>query len=116
MAFSNTVHVNQKGELIHRQISEQNLQEGWIFDNLLQRRCAVPRDFIFLKSHYLQTAGYDPNIPVYEDWDLKLRLARIAKYVYTHEDGVAYRQTDAGLSSVSIMKHVKWKNHVRKKS
>jgi glycosyltransferase involved in cell wall biosynthesis len=116
MPFSNVVYVDQEGRFVKRDIDQDNLKEGWIFNTLLLRKCAVPRDFIFLKEHYFQVQGFDPAIPVYEDWDLKLRLSRLGRFVYTFNDGVAYRQTSAGLSSVSILKHVKWKNYVFNKN
>jgi glycosyltransferase involved in cell wall biosynthesis len=116
MPFSNTLHVDNEGRVLKREVSEDNLREGWIFSELLLRRCAVPRDFIFSRAHYFQVQGFDPGIPIYEDWDLKLRLSRLARFVYTGAEGVAYRQTGQGLSTTGIFRHLRWKNHVFKKN
>lgn len=116
MPFSNTVFVDADGTFIKHSITDENLREGWIFNDLLVRKCAVPRDFIFLREHYFKAQGFDPAIPVYEDWDLKLRLSHLARFVYTHHNGVAYRQTTHGLSSISVLRHLRWKNYVFRKN
>lgn len=116
MPFSNVVFVDNQGHFIRRDVSTTNLKEGMIFEQILLQKCAIPRDFIFLKEHYFRTKGYDPSIPIYEDWDMQLQLSQLGSFVYTNNDGVAYRQTKKGLSSVSMLKHIKWRNHVFKKN
>lgn len=116
MPFSDTIYVNDEGRFIKNRVTPKKLREGWIFEDLLILKCAEPRDFIFSKAHYFQTSGFDATIPIYEDWDLKLRLALLAPFVYTHHEGVAYRQTGSGLSTTSIFLHFRWKMHVFRKN
>ena len=54
------------------------------------------------KKLYYQVGGYNRDLRVYEDWDLKLRLAgSSAKWRYSDSFGTVYMQQDAGLSKLS---------------
>jgi glycosyltransferase involved in cell wall biosynthesis len=82
--------------------------EGEIFVSLLSRSVMIPRDFLFRKSIYYEVGGFDPNIPLYEDWDLKLRLSKIANFQYSGFSGIGYRRHNSGLSSTKFRRHIYW--------
>lgn len=115
IAFSNIVLVDKDGKKLF-QNTKNNIKEGNIFINLFARDCMVPRDFIFTKEQYNAAGGFDLNIPIYEDWDLKLRLAKNNEFYYSGVEGIGYRRHGAGLSSAHSKKHVKWLKYIYKKN
>ena len=114
LAFSNILLVREeKGETTTRVWgNSDNIKEGFIFADILSRSCMIPRDFILKRSAYFEVGGYDLSIPIYEDWDLKLRLARHYAFHYTGINGTAYRKHGGGLSSAAVPEHNKWLNHI----
>lgn len=115
IAFSNIVLVNKNGKRLYPN-AKNNIREGDIFVNIFARDCMVPRDFIFTKEQYYVVGGFDLDIPIYEDWDLKLRLAKQNEFYYTGLDGIAYRRHSEGLSAANGSKHIKWLKHIYKKN
>ena len=69
---------------------------------ILARDCMIPRDYLFLKESYYDVGGFDLNINLFEDWDLKIRLAEKFEYYFTGIEGIAYRRKGSGLSYTSI--------------
>jgi len=104
ISFSNIVSVNKNKYLLKK---HQNIKEGDIFFGILTRSNFIPRDFIFKKADFVSIGGYE-EYPLYEDWDLKIRLASFRDFRFTNCDGIAYRQHNEGLSSVNYKKHYKW--------
>lgn len=59
------------------------------------------------KKLYYQVGGYTRDLRVYEDWDLKLRLAgSSAKWHYSDYFGTVYMQHSAGLSKLSRIRNI----------
>lgn len=116
IAFSGIVQVKEYGLKIKSVMQNKNTKEGDIFECLVVRSCAIPRDFIFSKELYYEVGGYDSHIPIYEDWDLKLRLSKKAQYYYTGIEGIGYRLHGKGLSSAKKAEHIKWLNYVFNKN
>jgi glycosyltransferase involved in cell wall biosynthesis len=115
ISFSNIVLVNKEGKRLFPN-AKNNIKEGNIFKNIFARDCMIPRDFIFTKEQYLDAGGFDINIPIYEDWDLKLRLAKNNQFFYSGLDGIGYRRHGAGLSSAEHSKHIKWLKYIYNKN
>lgn len=115
IAFSNIVLVDKNSQKLF-QNTKNNIKEGDIFVNIFARDCMVPRDFIFTKEQYNDVGGFDLNIHIYEDWDLKLRLAKNNEFYYSGVEGIGYRRHGSGLSSAHSKKHVKWLKYIYKKN
>ena len=105
-AFSNVVIVDDTLNTVGYQWQEDKIKEGDIFNDIITRRSMIPRDFVFLKSDYFRIGGYDPRFNLYEDWDLKIRLAKIRNFYFTGIKGIGYRRRGAGLSYVPLSKHM----------
>lgn len=116
LAFSNIVLVKGDKTLIGIQGNSKNIKEGKIFNDIITRSCMIPRDFIMKREAYFEVGGYDYHFPIYEDWDLKIRLAKKYEYYYTGINGTAYRRHGTGLSSIPISKNMKWIKKVFKKN
>ena len=97
VSFSRTINLSSDLEKVKHKRTAKIL-EGYIAGAILSRRCMVPRDFIFPKTAYLKVGGFRTELKIYEDWDLKIRLARELPYYYTGEAGTGYRQNRGGLS------------------
>lgn len=104
IGFSRIVRVDSLGNPLERQ-PEQPIEEGELCLQLLRRSCMIPRDFVVSLELYERAGGYDKTMDLYEDWDLKLRLAQFADFRYTGLDGTAYRQHGSGLSSAPHPRH-----------
>ena len=107
IGFSGVLHLAEDGTLIRK--AEPN-DCPINFETILGRECFIPRDFTLRRELILELGGYDENIAIFEDWDLKLRLSRRAKFAYTGRYGVAYVQHDRGLSSHTSLSY--WRNFV----
>lgn len=115
IAFSNVHTVNANGEVIS-DYQGGRIKEGGLLSSIICRDCMIPRDFLFSKESYFQVGGFDPCINLFEDWDLKIRLANKYDFYYTGIVGIAYRRKGYGLSytsdenTVNAMKKVFQKN------
>ena len=105
-AFSDIILVTAVGERLYPLSAHAPIREGRIFHPLLYLDCLVPRDFTFSRRAFEAADGFDDGSSLYEDWDFKLRLARVCEFHYTGEPGVAYRQNPAGLSRAPLRQHV----------
>ena len=48
-----------------------------------------------------ETGYYDERIPIWVDWDLRLRLASKFKFGYCHNTGSAYAQNPGGITQIN---------------
>lgn len=106
IAFSNIVLLRADGERMG--VQNATIQEGDLLNAIVRRSCLIPRDFLFTREQYLAAGGYDPRFPIYEDWDLKIRLAKDNRFYYAGIEGIGYRRHGTGLSSASPLVHAWW--------
>jgi glycosyltransferase involved in cell wall biosynthesis len=83
-----------------------NIRQGMIACEILSRSCFIPRDFIMKREWYFQAGEYDLRFKLYEDWDLKIRLAFQHEFHYTGDVGTAYRRHGRGLSACPFSWHI----------
>lgn len=110
IVFSGIVLLRADGEQIGPQ--NPNIQEGDILNPIVRRTCLIPRDFLFTREQYFAAGGFDPGIPIYEDWDLKIRLAKRNRFYYSGIDAIGYRRHGTGLSSVAPIVHARWLSRI----
>ncbi len=87
--------------------NERNIVQGNILEPTMARSCMIPRDFIFPKNTYFEVGGYDHRLPIYEDWDFKIRLAAKYRFIYSGIAGVVYVRHGQGLSNAPLGFHIK---------
>lgn len=102
MAYSVAAILDADAKFQRIRSTYNDLPSGMIFNWILARRGEIPRDFVMPKHAYFAVGGYDFSLKVYEDWDLKLRLARRFPFFPTQEVGTGYRKTGTGLSSSNM--------------
>lgn len=112
VAYSGIVQVDEIGNELTKIMTNHTIREGYLFEDMITRNFAIPRDFIFSKELYIDVGGFDYNIPLYEDWDLKVRLSKKAYFYYSGIDGIAYRRHGKGLSSAKQLEHQKWVKYI----
>ena len=112
IGFSLTVQIDESGARFEKQ-SEFEVREGDILIDLVANQFMNPRDYVMPASLYRRAGGYDPTVELYEDLDLKIRLAGLgARFVYTGVEGTGYRQRDGSLSEVSIKRQYDGRSRV----
>ena len=116
MAYSNIRFVKSDKTRIGEWGNSDNIHEGCILNEIISRACMIPRDFVFRKDLYFDVGGFDLQIPLYEDWDLKIRLASRCEFRYSCIMGTAYRRHGEGLSAAPKSEHIRWMNHVFSKN
>lgn len=110
IAFSQIQLIDEKGGILGT--PSRVIPDGEVFAKLLSRSTMIPRDFLVHKDLFNVVGGYNKNIPLYEDWDLKLRLSKIADFRYTGKIGIGYRRHSGGLSSTRCLRHIYWLTYV----
>ena len=74
------------------------------------RAVPPPRDMLYAKDLYLASGGYDQSARMYEDWSLKMRLARqVKQWRGADAIGTIYRPRVDGLAAASRPAHAFWK-------
>jgi glycosyltransferase involved in cell wall biosynthesis len=68
-----------------------------------------PRDMMYSKELFLKAGGLRHHQVLYEDWDFKLRLARIAStWCHSGVAGLLHRHDGTGLSTRDPLEHLRW--------
>lgn len=116
VAYSGILPIDENDKIYLGKTKYKPIKERNIHDELLTRSCFIPRDFIFSKKLYYEVGGFDFDIPLYEDWDLKIRLSKKGRFFYSGIDGVGYRRHGLGLSSASRKIHCRWLYYVFEKN
>jgi glycosyltransferase involved in cell wall biosynthesis len=108
IAFSDIVLVDEQGRTLSEQATPHLTTPARLERWIATRMGPIPRDFLFTKAQYAAAGGYDPSVPLYEDWLLKMRLARANLWIHAGGAGVCYRQTSQGLSKAKRDEHEYW--------
>lgn len=102
IAYSDIVLIDQKGENVKHIALDgfANSDQHYKITTLIGRKNPIPRDMLFTRKAYDDVGGFSSQLKVYEDLDLKLRLAFLPeiKWVYSNAPGTAYRIGSDGLS------------------
>lgn len=102
LAYSKTVKVNEKGELINTGLADWRYLSGKVDAALIANYkgfSTLPRDYTMAKSAFLRSGGYDLSRALYEDFELSMKLACLGiTFWYTGESGTGYRAVSGGLS------------------
>ena len=108
IAYSGIVLCDADGTPGRHLMSAETVPEGDLYDSILTRSGVIPRDFLFSKEAYFDAGGFDRELQIFEDWDLKIRLAKRARFFYSGiDDGIGYRLHGHGLSSVTVLKKLR---------
>lgn len=115
IVYSDVRWIDGGGETMLRASSIAPPMEGILYQAILDRRVMIPRDFLLSAELARSVGGFDTDLPIYEDWDYKLRLAQKAVFRYTQSVGIGYRRHGGGLSAAAAPLHEKCQAIIRKK-
>jgi hypothetical protein len=110
IAFTDYIRAANDGETLV-DTSKYDDDNRPVFSRLLERLPGIPRDMTFARELYFAAGGYDLRLSLYEDWDLKLRLARCTNARWVRSVGVfgtIYNRLSQGLSGKPAWAHARW--------
>lgn len=80
---------------------------GHVFNKLIARTPGIPRDMTMSAETFSAAGGYDARLNLFEDWDFKMRLAKVSgpwRMSGSHL-GTVYNRRRPGLSQVGNAAH-----------
>lgn len=101
VAFSNVYHIDENGERMGVWAEEQP-PSGFVLKECFSRnwpRRSLFRNELVYVDAIADVGFYDESLSMFEDWDLKTRLASQYNVVYCGTPLAEYRQHKAGISS-----------------
>ncbi len=116
IAFSNVMRVKENSQDIWLVSSKRQLREGDLYFHISRLNGFIPRDYLVSRKDFLAVGGYNLDLKIYEDWDLKIRLAKLCTWHFSGKVGTAYRDNSKGLSRsprkehILAMRKIFWKN------
>ena len=116
VAFSDVMLFNEHGKPLNKMSANNPICEGSLKQKIFTRQCMIPTHFTYHKNIYQRAGSYDCTIPIYEDWDLKIRIAHHFGYYYSGIIGSGYNLHGQGLSNSPSTLHGKWLRFVLKKN
>lgn len=115
IGFSDIMHLDPAGTRMFLRSDRERLVEGDIHEGILSRSVLIPRDYLCTRQQLLSVGGVDEGLPLYEDWDLKIRLARRFPFYFSDCIGIGYRRHAGGLSAAPRAQHDYWIGRIRRK-
>ena len=77
---------------------------------LVLRKEIIPKSLLMPKTLFLKAGGMRHDMPMYVDWELELRVVRVAReWRYSGVTGYYYERRLEGLSAADARHHVRWK-------
>ncbi|MEJ2098716.1 MAG: glycosyltransferase [Desulfobacterales bacterium] len=109
IAYSNNYYINPDGQRIGVWADETKPPQGYIFKETFARR--FPKSNLFrmevINYQVLKSVGFhDPDITIYEDFDLRIRLTKHFQVAFCDEPLSEIRLHKKGLSSLSANQHL----------
>lgn len=106
IAFSDVMRVDKNGTDKWLVSNKRKLREGDLYFFITHLDGFIPRDYLVSRTDYEAVKGYNAELRIYEDWDLKIRLAKQCRWYFSGGIGTAYRDNPKGLSKSSRREHV----------
>tara|TARA_R110001583_G_scaffold158168_1_gene310092 strand:- start:2177 stop:5929 length:3753 start_codon:yes stop_codon:yes gene_type:complete len=108
VSFSDIVMLTDK-ESVRLDTSKYNAKKITELVGMLTSRSApVPRDMMFPRSLFERADGFDTDMPIYEDWSLKMRMMSLSddnSWVHSGAIGTIYDRRSPGLSNRPAVFH-----------
>ena len=121
LIFGNFLYIDEKGEQLRVWATDQDPvpPQGFVFKHVFckdyPKRTLFRNEMIHLES-LKQTGLYDPEMTIYEDWEIRVRLASRFPVAYCPETLSEYRLHSGGISRVDPAFHAKFIRLIYKKN
>lgn len=116
VAYSNIARIVPNKFLASRVLNPSSTLQGDVnsaLQRLLGRTSAIPRDMLLSKSLYEKAGGFTHGVPLYEDWQFKLRLAMTGSiWLHSSALGTLYFHRQGSLSKAHLSRHQEWMNKI----
>jgi len=118
--YSNYSFVNQGEEALHKwNANNDRLPEGKILKDVVTR--SFPGQILYrselIRYGMLRQVGFhDPYLNLYEDFELRIRTAKVARYAYCDQVLSAYRQHQGGASKLPLEEHIQALEYIFQKN
>ncbi len=106
VAFSDVMRVRENGEVMWLVSTKRQMREGNLSFHISHLNGFIPRDYLISRADYLAAGGYNHDLRIYEDWDLKIRISKICSWHFSGVIGTAYRDNSKGLSRAKRKEHI----------
>jgi glycosyltransferase involved in cell wall biosynthesis len=109
MVFSDVYRIDAGGKRIGQWAGKKSLPQGMIFCQTFARD--FPRGILFRHElvdyrAWKEVGFYDPNLRIYEDYDMRIRLTKRLRVAYCDEPLSEYRRHDLGLRNARAAEKV----------
>lgn len=111
VVFSDVQYVDAAGDYRGTWCGNQTPPTGDVlFDTIIRRwpREMLPRSELLPRSAVRSIGGYDEDLKIFEDWDMKIRLATDTEFRYCPDPLSVYRRHEAGVS-----RQTDWEEYIR---
>jgi len=102
IVYSNFERIDGRGEHIDKWCTGTEPPTGDVFEECITRRFPggiLFRDWLAYRDSLTAVGEYDELLPIFEDWDMKIRLTGCYDVEYVDHVGSAYRRHSNGISS-----------------
>lgn len=104
IVFSNVSYIEEHGDMMGRWCDSDSPPTGTVlYENAMRQwpKGSLYRNELVSADLIRKVGKYDQDLPIYEDWDLKIRLAPETEVAYCPSTLVEYRQHSEGISARS---------------
>ena len=110
VACANVAYVDAKGNQVGTWCENvEDVPTGNVATEVLARgfpKGSLFRNEMVRREEVAQTGFYDTDLPLYEDWELRIRLSQRVRLAYTHEVTSEYRKNPQGISRSHAGRHL----------
>jgi hypothetical protein len=110
IACANVAYIDSQGHRVGTWCDEEGeVPTGDVATEVLARgfpKGSLFRNEMVRKEEVEQMGFYDTNLPLYEDWELRIRLSQRARLAYAHEITSEYRKNPHGISGSHAGRHL----------
>jgi glycosyltransferase involved in cell wall biosynthesis len=119
IAFSDYYYINAEGKRTGRWAKREKPPQGDVFCQAFARdfpNHSLFRNALINREAWQSIGLYDPNLSIYEDYDMLIRLTKRLRAVYHDEPLSEYRLHEVGLSRASAAEHLAAVNYIYDKN
>lgn len=110
IACANVAYIDSEGHRVGTWCDEKDeVPTGNVATEVLGRdfpKGTLFRNEMVRKEEVEKTGFYDTDLPLYEDWELRIRLSQRAHLAYAHEITSEYRKNPEGISRSHAGRHL----------
>jgi glycosyltransferase involved in cell wall biosynthesis len=119
IAFSNYYYISSDGTRTGVWADQQKPPRGYVFCRTFARdfpKGSLFRNELVNYRAWKRIGFYDPSLPLYEDYEMLIRLTKHLQVAYHDEPLSEYRRHESGLSRARAVDHLDALNYIRQKN